>query len=107
MIQADNRLLKPAHDLTLIRLIVKARDWWQRLQQERGLTVSAIAEQEGVTQSYVTRILRLAFLSPRIVQAIISCRQPVWMDGGALSATGAIAPDWEVQKEQLLLGPAI
>lgn len=107
MIQADNTLLKSAHDLTLIRLIVKARDWWQRLQQERGLTVSAIAEQESVTHSYVTRILRLAFLSPLIVQAIISCRQPVWMDGGALSATGAIALDWEVQKQQLLLGPAI
>jgi hypothetical protein len=107
MIQADNTLLKSAHDLTLIRLIVKARDWWIRLQEERGLTVSAIAEQEGVTHSYVTRILRLAFLSSRIVQAIISCRQPVWMDGGVLSATGAIALDWEVQKEQLLLGPAI
>jgi site-specific DNA recombinase len=107
MIQADNRLLKPAHDLTLIRLIVKGRDWWQRLQVERGLTVSGIAEQEDVTHSYVTRILRLAFLSPRVVQAIIGCRQPVWMDGGALSATGAIALDWEVQKQQLLLGPAI
>ena len=107
MIQADNTLVKAAHDLTLIRLIVKARDWWQRLQQERGLTVSVIAEQEGVTHSYVTRILRLAFLSPRVVQAIIGCRQPVWMDGGALSATGAIALDWEVQKQHLLLGPAI
>jgi DNA invertase Pin-like site-specific DNA recombinase len=107
MIQSDNKLLRPTHDLTLIRLIVKARDWWQRLQQERGLTVSAIAEQEGVTHSYVTRILRLAFLSPPVLQAIISCRQPVWMDGGALSATGAIALDWEVQKQQLLLGPAI
>ena len=81
MIRADNTLVKAAHDLTLIRLIVKARDWWQRLQQERGLTVSVIAEQEGVTYSYVTRILRLAFLSPRVVQAIIGCRQPVWMDG--------------------------
>ena len=107
MIEADNRLLRPAHDLTLIRLIVKGRDWWRRLQDERGLTVSAIAEQEGVTHSYVTRIIRLAFLSPRVLQAIISCRQPVWMDGGALSAAGAIAQDWEVQKQQLLLGPAL
>ena len=101
MIQADNTLIKAAHDLTLIRLIVKARDWWQRLQQERGLTVSAIAEQEGVSHPYVTRILRLAFLSPRVVQAIIGCRQLVWMDGGALSATGAIALNWEVQKQHL------
>jgi site-specific DNA recombinase len=107
MIQTDNRRLKPAHDLTPIRLIVKARDWWRRLQDERGLTVSAIAEQEGVTHSYVTRILRLAFLSPGLVHAVISCRQPVWMDGGALSATDTIALDWELQKQQLLLGPAL
>ena len=32
--------------------------------------VSTIAEQEGVNHSYVTRVLRLAFLSPHIVQAI-------------------------------------
>jgi site-specific DNA recombinase len=106
MIQADSRLCRPTVDLTLVRLIVKARDWWQRLQQERGLMVSTIAEQEGVNHSYVTRVLRLAFLSPQIVQAIIDCRQPVWMDSGALCAPGAIAPDWEQQKQRLLLGRA-
>jgi hypothetical protein len=72
-----------------VKLIVKAQDWWQRLQQERGLMVSTIAAQEGVNHSYVTR--RLAFLSPQIVQAIIDCRQPVWMDSGALCAPDAIA----------------
>ena len=107
MIQEDGRLLRPTVDLTLVRLIVKARNWWLRLLQERGLTVSAIAEQEGVGHSYATRILRLAFLSPGVVQAIISCRQPMWMDGGALSAPGAIALNWEHQKQQLLLGRAI
>jgi hypothetical protein len=104
MVQSDSRLLRSTHDLTLIRLNVKARDWWQRLQQERGLMVSTIAEQEGVNHSYVTRVLRLAFLSPHVVQAIINCRQPVWMDGGALCASDAIAPDWEQQRQRLLLG---
>jgi DNA invertase Pin-like site-specific DNA recombinase len=106
MIQSDSSLIRPTVDLTLVRLIVKARDWWQRLQQERGLMVSTIAEQEGVNHSYVTRVLRLAFLSPHIVQAIINCRQPVWMDSGALCAPDAIAPDWEQQKQRLLLGRA-
>jgi DNA invertase Pin-like site-specific DNA recombinase len=106
MIQADSSLIRPTVDLTLVRLIVKARDWWLRLQEERGLMVSTIAEQEGVNHSYVTRVLRLAFLSPHIVQAIIDCRQPVWMDSGALCAPDAIAPDWEQQKQHLLLGRA-
>jgi site-specific DNA recombinase len=104
MVQSDSRLLRATHDLTLIRLMVKARDWWQRLQQERGLMVSTIAEQERVNHSYVTRVLRLAFLSPDVVHAIINCRQPVWIDGGALCATDAIASDWEQQKQRLLVG---
>jgi len=106
MIQSDSSLIRPTVDLTLVRLIVKARDWWQRLQQERGLMVSTIAKQEGVNHSYVTRVLRLAFLSPHIVQAIISCRQPVWMDSGGLCAPDAIASDWEKQRQRLLLGRA-
>ena len=106
MIQADSSLIRPTIDLTLVRLIVKARDWWQRLQQVRGLMVSTIAEQEGVNHSYVTRVLRLAFLSPHAVQAIIDCRQPVWMDSGALCAPDAIASDWAQQKQRLLLGRA-
>ncbi|NUR46262.1 MAG: hypothetical protein HOP91_08950, partial [Sphingomonas sp.] len=106
MIQADSSLIRPTVDLTLVRLIVKARDWWQRLQQERGIMVSTIAQQEGVNHSYVTRVLRLAFLSPHIVQAIIDCQQPIWMESGALCAPDAIAPDWEQQKQRLLLGRA-
>lgn len=106
MIQSDSSLIRPTVDLTLVRLIVKAQDWWQRLQQERGLMVSTIAEQEGVNHSYVTRVLRLAFLSPQLVQAIIDCRQPVWVDSGALCAPDAIAADWEQQKQRLLLGRA-
>ena len=106
MVHHDGTRLRPTFDLTLVRLIVKARDWWERLQNERGLMVSTIAREEGVNDSYVTRVLRLAFLSPRVVQAIINCRQPVWMDGGALCTPGAIALDWELQKQRLLIGRA-
>ena len=106
MVDRDGTRLRPTVDLTLVRLIVKARDWWERLRAERGLMVSTIAREEGVNDSYVTRVLRPAFLSPSVVQAIIDCRQPVWMDGAALCAPGAIALDWEVQKQRLLLGRA-
>ena len=104
MIDTDGRLLRPTVDMTLVRLIAKARGWWQRLQQERGLTVSGLAECEDVTKSYVTRILRLAFLSPEIVKAIMTGKQPAWMDGGSLCNREAIALDWDQQKHNLLLG---
>ncbi len=105
MVQHDGRLVKPSVDLTLIRLIVKARSWWQRLQLERGLTVSGIAASENVTQSYVTRVLRLGFLSPEVVKSIIAGKQPAWMDSGALTRDNIVL-DWEQQKRVLLIGQA-
>ena len=106
MIQHDGRLIRSTVDLTLVRLIVKARGWWQRLQQERGLTVSGLAESEDVTQSYVTRILRLAFLSPDVVKSIMVGRQPAWLDSGSLCSRGSISLDWDEQKQNFLLGRA-
>lgn len=106
MIQNDGRLIRPTVDLTLVRLIVKARSWWQRLQQERGLTVSGLATSEGVTQSYVTRILRLAFLSPDVVKSIMIGRHPAWMDSGSLCSKDSISLDWDQQNHNLLLGRA-
>lgn len=106
MIQSDGRLIRSTIDLTLVRLIVKARSWWQRLQQERGLTASGLAASENVTQSYVTRILRLAFLSPDVVKSIMTGRQPAWLDSGSLCSRDSISLDWDQQKQNFLLGRA-
>ncbi len=106
MIQHDGRLILSTIDLTLVRLIVKARGWWRRLQQERGLTVTGLAASEEVTPSYVTRILRLAFLSPDVVKSIITGRQPAWLDSGSLRSRDSISLDWEQQKHNFLLGRA-
>ena len=87
-------------------MIVKARSWWQRLQHERGLTVSGLAASEEVTQSYVTRILRLAFLSPDVVKSIMTGRQPAWLDSGSLCSRDTISLDWDQQKRNFLMGRA-
>ena len=39
-------------------------------------SISAIAYTEGVTDRYVSRIMRLAFLAPDIVEAILGGYQP-------------------------------
>jgi site-specific DNA recombinase len=106
IVQHDGRLIRSTVDLTLVRLIVKARSWWQRLQLERGLTASALAASEKVTQSYVTRILRLAFLSPDVVKSIMAGRQPAWLDSASLCNRESISLDWDQQKQNFLLGQA-
>ena len=61
---------------------------------------------EEVTQSYVTRILRLAFLAPDVVKSIMTGRQPAWLDSGSLCSRTSISLDWDQQKQNFLLGRA-
>lgn len=106
MVQHDGRLIRSTVDLTLVRLIVKARGWWQRLQQDRSLTVTRLAANEDVTQSYITRVLRLAFLSPDVVKSIMTGSQPSRLDSGSLCSKDSISLDWDQQRQDLLLGRA-
>ena len=46
------------------------------LEQGRYQSAAEIAEAEGVTGSFVNRLLRLALLAPDIVKAILEGRQP-------------------------------
>ena len=72
---------KTEPDIKLIRLIAKAHRIRQRLTCSGGsgnneLSLSDIAKEEGYSGSYATRLLRLAFLSPKITTAILNGRQP-------------------------------
>jgi hypothetical protein len=54
--------------------------------------------------SYVSGILRLTLLAPKIVEAILDGRQPATMQRDDLLATGALG--WEAQKASLQMGAA-
>jgi hypothetical protein len=57
-----------------VRWKALARAWrWQRmLDEEVHSSVSDIGEAEGISKSYVSRILRMALLAPEIVEAILA-----------------------------------
>lgn len=40
------------------------------------MTVTDLAAREGVTQSYVTRMTRLAFLSPAVIERVLATDMP-------------------------------
>ena len=63
-------------DPSLIRLLLRALAIRDRLERNPDLTLKRIAEAEGVSPSYATRALRLAYLAPDIVTAIVGGRQP-------------------------------
>ncbi len=58
---------KPQPDGTLVKALARAWRWWRQLDEGAYGSVSDIGETEGISKSYVSRILRLAMLAPDIV----------------------------------------
>ncbi|EYD75857.1 Site-specific recombinase, DNA invertase Pin-like protein [Rubellimicrobium mesophilum DSM 19309] len=65
----------PAPDRTLLRTLAKAHAWAFAIR--KGEPVIAIARRESRSESFIRSRAELAFLSPRIQEAILDGRQPV------------------------------
>ena len=72
-IESDDR---PYYDKKLIKAFAKAYKWQQSLCKNSKLSINSIAESESLTPAYVGRILRLNFLAPDIIKAILDGKQP-------------------------------
>lgn len=76
-----------AADPSIIKALRRAHDWWDKLNADPYLSLSALARAEGVSDSYVDPVLRLAFLAPDIVDLICAGTQPVELDLARLMRT--------------------
>ena len=63
-------------DARLIRLLLRARRFNATLVHGEGIPFAVLAQREGVSRSYFTRLVRLSYLAPDITQAILDGRQP-------------------------------
>jgi len=70
VIGAENRVAGET-DQVLLKTLAKAYVWAERLRDGSADSVLEIAKTEGLTQSYVTRVLRLGFLAPNIIDAVL------------------------------------
>ncbi|MEO5375534.1 MAG: hypothetical protein H7840_14905, partial [Alphaproteobacteria bacterium] len=84
-------------DETLLKALARARHWSRQIETGRCASAKAIAEAENINHSYVTRILRLSFLAPDIVESIVKGRQPKGFELAALM--GEFPAEWEKQRE--------
>jgi hypothetical protein len=48
--------------------------------------VAALAREEGVTRTYLGKLVQLAFLSPELVEQVLAGEQPARMSALALTA---------------------
>jgi hypothetical protein len=65
---------KPQPDGTLLKALARAWRWQKLLDEGVYTSVSEIGDAEGISKSYVSRILRLALLAPDIVEVILEGR---------------------------------
>jgi len=93
-----SRAPAPLADLALIKAIARGRQWADDLLAGRVESVAAIARREGVLPNYVRRLTRLAFLSPRIVEAIVAGHQPPELTAKALTERIELPLLWSEQE---------
>ena len=91
---------RPRPDEALIRAVIRAHHWKRLLEQKKCRSVSELAEAEGLTRSFVNRLLRLTLLAPDIVEAILNGLQPKGLQLKDL--TRALPSAWEDQRHHLL-----
>jgi site-specific DNA recombinase len=101
LIHDNNTSVAATPNLSLIKLVLKAGAWWARLR-EGEVDIKTLGEIEGMMPAYITRVLRLAFLAPAVVEAILSGSVVAGVDATALTATGAIDPLWSEQRMRML-----
>jgi site-specific DNA recombinase len=88
-------------DLALIKAIARGRLWADDLLAGRVESVAAIAEREGILPNYVRRLTRLAFLAPRIVEAIAAGHQPPELTAKALTERLELPLLWSEQERSV------
>ncbi len=88
-------------DPKLIGLIGKAHDWFAKLSSGQRDGVAAIANEEQVTGSYVSRVIQLAFLAPDIVHLIHRGEQPLELNARQLNSMVPLPIDWVEQRKVL------
>jgi hypothetical protein len=66
---------KPRDD-ALVKALVRAHRWRRKIESGQAKSITDLAEQEGVTDAYVCRLLPLTCLTPDILESILDGRQP-------------------------------
>ena len=87
----------PDIDRTLVKAIVQGRRWWQELLADTNKTLRDIARRENVSGPYIVRLVRLAFLSPDMMERIVGGTLPAHLTVKQLTTPDAIAARWDCQ----------
>ena len=84
-------------DNAMIKLIARGHRWHRQLFDGTHASIADIAKSENINPSFVSRILRLAYLSPVLVEAILDGKYPAHLTMKDLMEPFPM--EWERQRE--------
>ena len=98
-VPAHNTPMAPSRRDALLMAIAKARDWVDELAHGRVGSVAVLARREGKVEQHIRRLAPLAFVSPRIVSALLEGTAPAGLTVTALAR--ALPWSWAEQERRL------
>ena len=84
-------------DNTMVKLIARGHRWHRKLFDGTHASIEDLAKSENISPSFVSRILRLAYLSPTLVEAILDGKYPAHLTMKDLMEPFPM--EWERQRE--------
>jgi site-specific DNA recombinase len=88
-------------DPSLIKLVVKAHVARDALRTAGDRTIAELAKAHGYTRDYFGVLLRISYLAPDIIGAILDGRQPVPLNRQRLARATNLPLDWPGQRRML------
>lgn len=82
----------------LIKLLTKAHALRDAMAASDAPSLTLFAERERMSKSYATRVVRLAYLAPAIVAAILDGRQPAALTAKLLLQDTRLPLAWAEQQ---------
>lgn len=101
LVDGPDKVARRTPDHSLHRLLTQAQRYRELLLDGSGRTMRELASEAGVTRSYLTRVVRLAFLAPSIVNAILRDEHPLELNAQALVRHHNLPADWNSQRRRL------
>ena len=88
-------------DARPVKLMIRAHRFNAALMDSDGVSFAVLAQRQGVSPSYFTRLVRLSYLAPDITQAILDGRQPRGLNADKLLAHSRLPLAWHEQRTVL------
>ena len=87
-------------DRSLHRVLAQAHRFQALMMRNGGTPISELAAEAGVDRSYFSRVVRLSFLAPEVVEAILQDRHPIDLTAKKLANGLHLPIAWDQQRAE-------